>query len=38
VTRRNKLLAKQAQGKKRMRNLGNVQVPKDVFIKVLTQK
>ncbi|XP_048778133.1 translation factor Guf1, mitochondrial-like isoform X1 [Ostrea edulis] len=38
VTRRNKLLAKQAQGKKRMRSLGNVQVPKDVFIKVLTQK
>ncbi|XP_078324001.1 translation factor Guf1, mitochondrial-like [Crassostrea virginica] len=38
VTRRNKLLAKQTEGKKRLRNLGNVQVPKDVFIKVLTQK
>ncbi|XP_061164750.1 translation factor Guf1, mitochondrial-like [Saccostrea echinata] len=38
VTRRNKLLAKQAEGKKKLRSLGNIQVPKDVFIKVLTQK
>lgn len=38
VTRRNKLLAKQVEGKKKLRSLGNIQVPKDVFIKVLTQK
>jgi len=35
VTRRMKLLKRQAEGKKRMRSIGRIQVPKDVFITVL---
>ena len=35
VTRRMKLLKRQAEGKKRMRRIGNVEVPKDAFINVL---
>lgn len=35
VTRRMKLLQKQAEGKKRMRMIGNIRVPRDAFIKVL---
>jgi len=34
-TRRMKLLKQQAEGKKRMRMIGNVEVPRDIFIKVL---
>jgi len=30
-----KLLKKQAEGKKKMRLIGNVEVPKDAFISVL---
>lgn len=30
-----KLLKRQAEGKKKMRKIGNVEVPKDAFIKVL---
>jgi GTP-binding protein LepA len=35
VTRKRKLLEKQKKGKKKMRNLGEVEVPPDVFIKAL---
>ncbi|XP_023219214.1 translation factor GUF1 homolog, mitochondrial-like [Centruroides sculpturatus] len=35
ITRKMKLLKRQAEGKKRMRMIGKIQVPRDVFIKVL---
>ncbi|CAH1776623.1 unnamed protein product [Owenia fusiformis] len=35
VTRRQKLLKRQSEGKKRMRKIGNIDVPRDAFIKVL---
>jgi GTP-binding protein LepA len=35
VTRKNKLLDKQKKGKKRMMQMGQVDVPKDVFLKIL---
>ncbi|GLH01794.1 Translation factor GUF1 homolog, mitochondrial [Gryllus bimaculatus] len=35
VTRRKKLLKQQAEGKKKMRMLANINVPKDIFIDVL---
>ena len=35
VTRKNKLLQKQAKGKKKMKSLGRVNIPSDVFIKLL---
>lgn len=35
VTRKNKLLDKQKKGKKKMKSIGRVDVPTDVFIKVL---
>lgn len=35
VTRKNKLLQKQAKGKKKMKQLGRVQIPDDVFMKIL---
>ena len=35
VTRRNKLLEKQKKGKKKMKAIGRVEIPTDVFIKVL---
>uniref|UniRef100_A0A3Q3D598 GTP binding elongation factor GUF1 n=1 Tax=Hippocampus comes TaxID=109280 RepID=A0A3Q3D598_HIPCM len=38
ITRKMKLLKKQAEGKKKMRRIGNVEVPKDVFINVLKRK
>ena len=37
VTRRMKLLEQQARGKKRMRMIGKVQVPREVFVNVLKQ-
>jgi GTP-binding protein LepA len=37
VTRKRKLLAKQKEGKKKMKALGNVNVPGDVFIKMVTR-
>ena len=33
--RKRKLLKQQAEGKKRMRKIGNIDVPKDAFIKIL---
>ena len=35
VTRKNKLLDKQREGKKKMRDRGRVNIPQDVFLKVL---
>uniref|UniRef100_A0A674MYT2 GTP binding elongation factor GUF1 n=1 Tax=Takifugu rubripes TaxID=31033 RepID=A0A674MYT2_TAKRU len=38
ITRKMKLLKKQAEGKKKMRLIGRVEVPKDAFINVLKRK
>uniref|UniRef100_A0A8C4EB98 GTP binding elongation factor GUF1 n=1 Tax=Dicentrarchus labrax TaxID=13489 RepID=A0A8C4EB98_DICLA len=38
ITRKMKLLKKQAEGKKKMRLIGSVEVPKDAFINVLKRK
>jgi GTP-binding protein LepA len=35
VTRKNKLLKKQKEGKKKMKNIGTVQIPPDTFIRAL---
>ncbi|XP_076458325.1 translation factor Guf1, mitochondrial-like [Babylonia areolata] len=35
ISRKMKLLKRQAEGKKKMRKIGNIDVPKDAFIKVL---
>lgn len=38
LTRKQKLLKNQAEGKKLLRAIGNIQVPKETFIKVLSNK
>ncbi|XP_026912106.1 translation factor GUF1, mitochondrial isoform X4 [Acinonyx jubatus] len=35
ITRKMKLLKRQAEGKKKLRKVGNIEVPRDAFIKVL---
>ena len=35
ITRKKKLLEKQKEGKKRMRKLGNVELPAEAFIEIL---
>jgi len=35
VTRRKKLLAQQAEGKKKMKMIGKISLPRDTFISVL---
>lgn len=35
ISRKRKLLEKQKKGKKKMRNIGNIEIPKSVFIKAL---
>jgi GTP-binding protein LepA len=35
ITRKKKLLEKQKEGKKRMKQIGHVEVPKDAFLSVM---
>ena len=37
ITRKMKLLRHQAEGKKRMKKFGNIEISKDTFIKILTK-
>lgn len=38
ITRKMKLLKRQAEGKKKLRRIGNIDIPKDAFINVLKRK
>ena len=37
ISRKMKLLKLQAEGKKKMKMIGNIQIPKDTFIRILTK-
>ena len=38
ISRKKKLLEKQKEGKKRMKNIGSVEVPPDAFLQILSAK
>ena len=38
VSRKMKLLKSQAEGKKRMKMIGNIEIAKETFIKILTKQ
>ena len=37
MSRKRKLLQKQKEGKKRMKAIGNVEIPTDTFVKMITR-